>query len=158
MANATPAQSTGPCGLPLACAAGGFNTSASSLFGPTIQPVGLAALGPIDPVALANPFIDIAGTIPVLNIFIGNGQDGTAAHPDGFDGGLLIGSGGAGLTPTAAGATGGNGGRAGFFLGDGGAGGTGAAGTATSAGGGGAAGSSTTGGANGNAGSDGGTA
>src|SRR6478609_6501553 len=55
-----------------------------------------ASLAPnlADPLGFANPFLDIAGAIPGLNIFIGNGADGTAAHPDGFNGGFFAGSGG----------------------------------------------------------------
>src|SRR5262249_29162040 len=59
---------------------------------------------------IADPILDIAGAIPVLNVFIGNGADGTAAHPNGFNGGLLIGSGGDGWTSNVAGVDGGDGG------------------------------------------------
>ena len=72
----------------------------------------------------ADPLLGIAGQIPVLNIFIGDGADGTAAHPDGGNAGMFLGNGGAGYTPTTVGATGGNGGNGGF-LGNGGTGGTG---------------------------------
>src|SRR3954466_8268126 len=63
--------------------------------------------------ATAQPFLDMAGGIPIVNIFIGNGADGTAAHPNGFNGGLLIGNGGNGFSPTTVGASGGSGGRGG---------------------------------------------
>src|SRR5262249_19040294 len=53
--------------------------NASSLI-TTALPSGLS-----DPLGLTNTFLDIAGGIPVLNVFIGNGADGTAAHPDGFN-------------------------------------------------------------------------
>src|SRR6478672_559378 len=83
-----------------------------------------------DPLGLTSSFLDLAGGIPVLNVFIGNGADGTAAHPNGFNGGLFAGSGGDGYSPTTAGADGGNGGHAGLFFGDGGGGGNGADGNA----------------------------
>src|SRR6476469_8121685 len=60
---------------------------------------GLAS-GLTDGLATAQPFLDMAGGIPIVNIFIGNGADGTAAHPNGFNGGLLIGNGGNGFSPT----------------------------------------------------------
>ncbi|MBB5167976.1 hypothetical protein HNP02_007985 [Mycobacterium sp. AZCC_0083] len=72
----------------------------------------------------ADPLLDIAGQIPIINIFIGNGAAGTALHPDGGNAGILFGNGGAGFSPTTAGTAGGNGGSAGFF-GNGGSGGTG---------------------------------
>lgn len=65
---------------------------------------------------------------------IGNGADGTAAHPDGGDGGWLLGDGGDGWAGTDAGVAGGEGGAAGFF-GDGGTGGDGGSGGAGGAGG-----------------------
>src|SRR4051794_28690215 len=86
-----------------------------------------------------DPFLDVAGAIPGLNTFIGNGADGTAAHPDGFNAGLFIGNGGDGYSPTEVGAAGGNGGNGAMF-GNGGAGGNGADGDATHAGGSGGAG------------------
>ncbi|WP_415624230.1 PE family protein, partial [Mycobacterium intermedium] len=43
---------------------------------------------------------------------IGDGADGTAAHPDGRPGGLLYGNGGNGFSPTEAGVAGGRGGAA----------------------------------------------
>ena len=46
---------------------------------------------------------------------IGNGADGTAAHPDGGNGGLLFGDGGKGYDGTADGVAGGDGGNAGLF-------------------------------------------
>src|SRR5882757_2456748 len=99
----------------------------SSLFGPsaalTIVPAGPSVA---DPFGFTNAFFNLAGAIPGLNLFIGNGADGTAAHPDGFNGGLFAGSGGNGFSPTAVGASGGNGGSAGLFVGNGGAGGAGA--------------------------------
>lgn len=55
---------------------------------------------------------------------IGDGTNGTAASPNGGDGGLLYGNGGAGYSQTAAGAVGGAGGQAGL-IGNGGAGGAG---------------------------------
>jgi hypothetical protein len=87
--------------------------------------------------ALANldPFLDIAGGIPILNIFVGNGADGTALHPNGYNGGFFIGSGGDGLSATTAGTNGGTGGKAGLIFGKGGAGGNGANGDATHVGG-----------------------
>ncbi|WP_059020545.1 PGRS repeat-containing protein [Mycobacterium sp. M26] len=72
------------------------------------------------PSALAiDPHVELFGTL-----IIGNGADGTAANPNGGNGGLLWGNGGAGYTPAgASGAQGGNGGNAGLF-GTAGAGGT----------------------------------
>ncbi len=64
---------------------------------------------------------------------IGNGVSGTAAHPDGGDGGLLFGDGGSGWNSDVAGVAGGNGGAA--FFGNGGDGGAGGAGAAGGAGG-----------------------
>jgi hypothetical protein len=87
-----------------------------------------------DPFGLTTDFFGIAGAIPGLNVFIGNGANGTALHPDGFNGGRLAGNGGKGYTPTTAGATGGNGGFAGWFIGSGGAGGAGGAGATGAAG------------------------
>src|SRR5690349_1087639 len=66
--------------------------------------------------------------IPIVNIFISNGANGTADSPDGKPGGLLFGRGGDGFSPTVPGTNGGNGGSAGFFLGSGGNGGNGAPG------------------------------
>jgi hypothetical protein len=78
---------------------------------------------------LNNPLMNLAGAIPIVNIFVGNGLPGTAAHPDGFNGGILVGNGGAGWNSTTPGVAGGNGGPAG---GPGASGGTGGAGgTAT---------------------------
>ncbi|MBY0443565.1 MAG: PecA family PE domain-processing aspartic protease [Mycobacteriaceae bacterium] len=57
---------------------------------------------------------------------IGNGANGTAAHPDGGAGGLLLGNGGAGYSPTTPWVSGGTGGSAGL-IGQGGTGGTGGA-------------------------------
>lgn len=56
---------------------------------------------------------------------IGNGADGTADHPDGGDGGWLLGDGGDGWNSTEAGVDGGDGGDAGFLIGRGGDGGDG---------------------------------
>jgi len=41
--------------------------------------------------------VNTVGEIPVVNIFIGNGANGTASHPNGHNGGILLGSGGAGF-------------------------------------------------------------
>lgn len=60
---------------------------------------------------------------------IGDGTDGTAAHPDGGAGGWLFGDGGTGWDSTEDGMVGGNGGSAGMF-GNGGIGGIGGAGAA----------------------------
>ncbi|ORB84998.1 PE family protein, partial [Mycobacterium kansasii] len=61
---------------------------------------------------------------------IGNGANGTAAHPNGGAGGLLYGNGGNGFSPTTPGQRGGTGGAAGLIGngGDGGSGGPSAAG------------------------------
>ncbi|MGB3477458.1 MAG: PGRS repeat-containing protein, partial [Mycobacterium sp.] len=59
---------------------------------------------------------------------IGDGADGTALNPDGGDGGLWFGDGGAGWTSDAAGVAGGNGGSALGWIGNGGDGGAGGAG------------------------------
>src|SRR5262245_6745540 len=83
---------------------------------------------------LETPFFDILGGIPVVNIFIGNGANGTAANPNGGNAGLLAGNGGNGYSPTVAndgfGVSGGNGGSAGLFFGNGGNGGNGTVGNA----------------------------
>lgn len=34
-----------------------------------------------------SPLLNLAGSIPLLNILVGNGQPGTAAHPDSVNGG-----------------------------------------------------------------------
>lgn len=65
---------------------------------------------------------------------IGDGADGTALHPNGFDGGWLFGDGGDGWHSTLTGSGGGDGGAAGMF-GNGGAGGDGGAGGGGGAGG-----------------------
>ena len=65
---------------------------------------------------------------------IGNGENGTAASPNGGAGGLLYGNGGAGFSQTASGVAGGSGGAAGL-IGNGGAGGAGGAGANGGAGG-----------------------
>src|SRR5918992_210521 len=57
--------------------------------------------------ALLDPLFDIAGIIPGLNIFIGNGVDGTATSPNGTAAGLLAGNGGNGFSPTVPGQNGG---------------------------------------------------
>ncbi|ORV46644.1 hypothetical protein AWC00_02550 [Mycobacterium conspicuum] len=65
---------------------------------------------------------------------IGNGVNGTAANPNGGDGGLLFGNGGNGFSQTTSGVAGGAGGSAGL-IGNGGAGGAGGAGAVGGAGG-----------------------
>src|SRR5882757_7017448 len=134
LVSAPQAPPTDLCGGFIGCndlSASSVPSTGSSLFGGSAAlaalPVGVN-LG--DPFGIANAFLNIAGTIPGLNLFIGNGADGTAAHPDGFNGGLFAGSGGNGYSPTTAGATGGNGGNGGLFMGNGGAGGTGGVGDA----------------------------
>ncbi|WP_424385774.1 PGRS repeat-containing protein, partial [Mycolicibacter algericus] len=98
---------------------------------------------------------------------IGNGVDGTEASPDGGDGGLWFGDGGAGWDSDEAGVAGGNGGDALGWLGNGGDGGAGGAGAAGGDGGasgwfmgnggdGGAGGAATAAGGSGGAGGDGG--
>lgn len=81
----------------------------------------------------------VNGVINLLfgSTVIGNGADGTEAHPDGGPGGWLFGDGGAGWDSTTDGVAGGHGGAAGLFGdgGDGGHGGTGAAGGDGGAGG-----------------------
>src|ERR1700733_13577784 len=69
-------------------------------------------------------------------LVIGNGADGTAADPDGGDGGLLFGDGGNGYDESGnAGVNGGDGGSAQGLFGNGGEGGDGGAGAAGGAGG-----------------------
>src|SRR5882757_9593645 len=127
------------CGGLIGCndlSASSVPSSGSSLFGGSAALTALPAgtnLG--DPFGIADAFLDVAAAIPGLNFFVGNGADGTAAHPDGFNGGLFAGSGGNGFSGTAVGASGGNGGSAGLFVGNGGAGGAGADGNATTDGG-----------------------
>ena len=86
----------------------------------------LTARAPSDPfVALLNsPLMDLAGMVPVLNLFIGNGMDGTSLHPNGYGGGFFIGNGGDGWNSTTPGVAGGNGGS-GLLFGSGGKGGNG---------------------------------
>ena len=86
---------------------------------------------------LEDTFFAIAGQIPILNAFIGNGADGTAENPDGGNAGIIAGNGGTGYSFTVAadgaaafGAAGGNGGNAGLFIGNGGNGGNGGPGNA----------------------------
>ena len=77
--------------------------------------------------ALLDPFFDMAGLIPGLNMFIGNGVDGTATSPNGGNAGLFAGNGGNGFSRVIPGTgDGGNGGNGGLFIGDGGNGGNGA--------------------------------
>ena len=90
-------------------------------------------LGLIDPFATFDPFLDIAGLIPVLNIFVGNGVDGLTPGANGGNAGLFIGNGGnganGGFDPvTGTSSNGGNGGNAGLFFGSGGNGGNGVSG------------------------------
>ena len=59
--------------------------------------------------ALLDPVFDFAGLIPGLNIFVGNGVDGTATNINGGDAGLLFGNGGNGFSRTIPGT--GNGGQ-----------------------------------------------
>jgi hypothetical protein len=65
---------------------------------------------------------------------VGDGANGTAAHPNGKPGGILYGNGGNGYSQTAAGLAGGSGGNAGL-IGNGGAGGSGGAGAVGGVGG-----------------------
>ena len=39
---------------------------------------------------LADPFLSIAGQVPIMNAFIGIGAAGTALHPDGGNAGLFL--------------------------------------------------------------------
>src|SRR5882757_274369 len=115
VAQAAPLPAVDPlCSLLGSCSSGGLGAS--------------VAHNLADPFGLPTDLMGFAGGIPVLNIFIGNGADGTALHPDGFNGGLFFGNGGKGFSPTTPGANAGNGGNAGMFIGSGGAGGAGGAG------------------------------
>ena len=89
------------------------NIPAGNLFGAAALSAGTTT----DPFTA---LFDLAGAIPGVNLLIGNGADGTAAHPNGFNGGLFAGSGGDGYSSTIAGADGGHGGNAGWFWGNGG--------------------------------------
>src|SRR5882757_6297129 len=127
VAQAAPPPVVDPlCPLVGSCAGGSLGASIAGVVGPA---------GLVDPFGSPTDLLGFAGGIPILNIFIGNGADGTALHPDGFNGGLFFGNGGKGFTPTAVGATGGNGGAAGLLFGSGGSGGNGAAGDTVTAGG-----------------------
>jgi hypothetical protein len=86
--------------------------------------------------SLGEDFADFINQFaPQGEIVIGDGIDGTADHPDGFDGGLWFGDGGDGWDAADGSAdAGGDGGDAGFF-GDGGDGGDGGAGAHGGAGG-----------------------
>ena len=79
-----------------------------------------------DTSAMSNVVADPSGGDPFYNYFFGNGADGTADHPDGFNGGIFFGNGGNGYTSTTPGVAAGNGGAGGFFFGNGGNGGNGA--------------------------------
>src|SRR5882757_5806231 len=144
LVSAPQAPATDLCGGLIGCndlSASSVPSSGSSLFGGSAALAALPAganLG--DPFGIADAFLNIAGAIPGLNFFVGNGADGTAAHPDGFNGGLFAGSGGNGFNATAVGTNGGNGGSAGLFVGNGGAGGAGGAGNSFTLGGDGGAG------------------
>src|SRR5882757_3353950 len=74
------------------------SATGSSLFGASTALAALPTGDLADPFGLMNAFFDLAGAVPGLNLFIGNGADGTAAHPDGFNGGLFAGSGGNGYS------------------------------------------------------------
>ena len=150
-AHAAPTDSVGDL---LGCVVG--SVLRGSCVGATQNAVTPAAVSAESP--LTDPLLNIAGEIPVLNLFIGNGADGSAFHPNGFNGGIFAGSGGNGYSPGTPGANGGRGGSAGLFIGDGGAGGNGANGDATHAGGNGGAGGAAfigNGGAGGNGGNGG---
>ncbi|MDF2830275.1 MAG: Uncharacterized protein K0R01_3558, partial [Mycobacterium sp.] len=105
------------------------NRAVASINVPAVNtvPVGHFDVGELN--ALLNPLFDVAGMIPLLNVFIGNGIDGTAANPNGGAAGLFAGNGGDGFSRTIAGTgRGGIGGAAGLFIGNGGRGGAGAPG------------------------------
>ena len=47
--------------------------------------------------AFLDPFFEIARMAPFFNIFVSNGEDGTATSPDGGNAGILAGNGGDGF-------------------------------------------------------------
>ena len=107
-----------------------------SIFGGAFAGIPLTPAGVVDTTTgLADPFLDLAGAIPILNIFVGNGADAdpvtcSGATCNGGDAGLFIGNGGAGANgrfnaATGTNSAGGNGGNAGLFFGSGGNGGNG---------------------------------
>ena len=103
VANAAPAEESAQCTQLPACLGGGSTPTAPSLFGPATFALALAPDSATnDLVDLFNPFVDLAGAIPIVNIFVGNGTDGTAFNPNGGNGGLFIGSGGDGYSATTA--------------------------------------------------------
>ena len=93
----------------------GPDLSDTRIFGPGLRNVGIQ-INEVGGVLQQGNLITLSGGM------IGHGADGTAAHPDGYNGGWLIGTGGNGVD-------GGSGGNAGF-IGNGGAGSAGAAGQA----------------------------
>src|SRR5882757_7419585 len=125
VAQAAPVAANPVCPLFGGCASGGLGSGIGDVVGlaaptPNALAVGVVGAGVDGPLSA---LIGIAGQIPFVNIFVHNGADGTAAHPDG----------GNGYSPTAAdrlilGGNGGNGGTAGLFGGNGGNGGNGVAG------------------------------
>jgi hypothetical protein len=135
VAQAAPVAANPVCPLFGGCASGGLGSGIGDVVGlaaptPNALAVGVIGAGVDGPLSA---LIGIAGQIPFVNIFVHNGADGTAAHPDGGNAGLFIGNGGNGYSPTAAdrlilGGNGGNGGTAGLFGGNGGNGGNGVAG------------------------------
>lgn len=87
-------------------------------------------LANISPLQAALGVINTPTEVLLGRPLIANGSAGTADHPDGGTGGLVLGNGGAGYSPTTPGVTGGAGGNAGLIGlgGPGGAGGPGAGG------------------------------
>ncbi|MDT5018699.1 MAG: hypothetical protein QOD39_4859, partial [Mycobacterium sp.] len=83
-ASAQPLSLCSELSLPSTCG------SVPAANGPTFTPLVASAA--------SMSILDIAGQIPVVNILIGNGANGTAAHPNGYNGGLLIGNGGNGYS------------------------------------------------------------
>ena len=130
------AAAIGGAGLVLAAPAAALMAAPEALAAPVFPVPQQIAIPGLDffgsgglSAALLDPVFDIFGLIPGLNIFIGNGVDGTATSPNGGDAGLFAGNGGNGFSRTIPGTgNGGNGGNAGLFFGDGGNGGNGAAG------------------------------
>jgi PGRS repeats len=109
------------------------HASGSALFAPSGEAqaqTGASDVTTLFGTSFADPVMAIAGQIPFVNVFIGNGANGTAAHPDGFPGGMLAGNGGNGFSPTTPGTSAGNGARGGLFFGKDGNGGAGGAGGA----------------------------
>jgi hypothetical protein len=84
VAQAAPPPASDPlCPLFGSCMPASVGSTVASLAGP-----GNLA----DPFGVPTAFFGLAGAIPIVNVFIGNGGGGTAVHPVGFNGGIFAAS------------------------------------------------------------------